>query len=303
MAFTLLAATFPLRAEAAPPAAAPSSSGYDVGLIRGEAQVRPNDNRVLLRSEALPGTAGGPVLTFRVKGAGLWATGTWLWEGADKRPADILLFDRLTLRLRVVGPKPPGDVSVALTSLPLPKATTAAGAATVPASPPARAVAASVRLSDFVDGLADGEWHTLHVPLTALRQTPNGLDPARVDGLTFSTWNEDADFTLYVAQARFEKTPPPAPPPPLPPAESRHRVRLEKVKALAKRITPPMTRSEVEALFPVRDGGFAPYGVTRYVCGDEVMVEVPYDATGGPGDRENRVSGPVKVYRAARRTR
>ena len=59
-----------------------------------------------------------------------------------------------------------------------------------------------------------------------------------------------------------------------------------------------MTRSKVEKIFKQRDGGINGSSSTRYYEGAEVMVEVPYDRTGGAWSPQNRVNGPVIVYRS-----
>ena len=62
-------------------------------------------------------------------------------------------------------------------------------------------------------------------------------------------------------------------------------------------ITNGMTRAEVEKILPAEDGGIQTPNIMRYYEGWEVMVDVPYDQTGGPWKPENRVNGPVHVYR------
>ena len=36
----------------------------------------------------------------------------------------------------------------------------------------------------------------------------------------------------------------------------------------------------------------------RYYFGSEVMIDVPYDTNGGPFQPENKVNGPLRVYRS-----
>ena len=67
---------------------------------------------------------------------------------------------------------------------------------------------------------------------------------------------------------------------------------------LVEKIKPGMTRSRVEEWFKQKDGGLQGQTVTRYYEELEVMIEVPYDLTGGAWSKENRVNGPVKVYRS-----
>jgi hypothetical protein len=58
------------------------------------------------------------------------------------------------------------------------------------------------------------------------------------------------------------------------------------------------TRAQVEQVFTRPDGGISGPHASRYYMGDEVMVEVPYDQTGGAWKPTNRVTGPVKVYKS-----
>jgi hypothetical protein len=49
---------------------------------------------------------------------------------------------------------------------------------------------------------------------------------------------------------------------------------------------------------PQEDGGLSGPSSTRYYFGSEVMVEVPYDQTGGAWKQQNKMNGPIKVYRS-----
>ena len=62
-------------------------------------------------------------------------------------------------------------------------------------------------------------------------------------------------------------------------------------------ITNGMTRGEVEKILPNQDGGLQGPSTMRYYEGWEVMVEVPFDQTGGPWKPENHVNGTVRIYR------
>jgi hypothetical protein len=44
--------------------------------------------------------------------------------------------------------------------------------------------------------------------------------------------------------------------------------------------------------------GFQDRSSTQYFFGSEVMVEAPYDQTGGAWKPQNKVNGPIKVYRS-----
>ena len=73
--------------------------------------------------------------------------------------------------------------------------------------------------------------------------------------------------------------------------------RLAVAQKLADAVPLGMTRTQVEKIFPQSDGGLISSGEGRYYFGSEVMIGVPYDTNGGPFQPENRVSGPLHVYR------
>jgi hypothetical protein len=74
-----------------------------------------------------------------------------------------------------------------------------------------------------------------------------------------------------------------------------HDQRLAEARLLAAAIKPGTTRADVQKVFPLQDGGLMST-TTRYYLGSEVMVEVPFDSTGGFWKPENRVNGLIKVY-------
>ena len=87
-----------------------------------------------------------------------------------------------------------------------------------------------------------------------------------------------------------------------PQGEPSYEIRLQEVQSLAATIAPGTTREDIDRVFPQEDGGVSDSRATRYYLGSEVMVEVPYDQTGGNWKPENRVTGPVKVYRSSMHT-
>ena len=76
-----------------------------------------------------------------------------------------------------------------------------------------------------------------------------------------------------------------------------HEERMALAKKLAESVTLGMTRAQVEKIFPQSDGGAFGSDRGRYYFGSEVMIDVPYDTSGGPFQSENRVKGPLRVYR------
>jgi hypothetical protein len=74
--------------------------------------------------------------------------------------------------------------------------------------------------------------------------------------------------------------------------------RFTQIKALVGGIRVGTRRSDVEKVFPLQDGGISGPSSTRYYAGSEVMVEAPFDQTGGAFSPENRVTGPLSVYRS-----
>lgn len=77
-----------------------------------------------------------------------------------------------------------------------------------------------------------------------------------------------------------------------------HNLRLREATILAAAIRRGTPRSDVEKVFPEEDGGISGPGSTRYYLGSQVMVEVPYDQSGGRWQRGNRVRGALRVYRS-----
>jgi hypothetical protein len=71
-------------------------------------------------------------------------------------------------------------------------------------------------------------------------------------------------------------------------------------KALVSNIHPGLRRADVDAWLKEWDGG--PQGIdsTRYFIEPDIIVEVPYDQTGGTWTPENRVCAPVHVIRRLR---
>ncbi len=110
--------------------------------------------------------------------------------------------------------------------------------------------------------------------------------------------------TRTVAEIVVARAKRPAPPkgPPASAASSQgnldHEQRMQQVRELVSRIKVGMKRSEVEAIFRHKDGGIQHTSLTLYYEDPEVMVEVPFESTGGDWSRENRVNGSVRVYRS-----
>jgi len=77
-----------------------------------------------------------------------------------------------------------------------------------------------------------------------------------------------------------------------------HKAKLEEVKKKASQVSVGMTRSEVELLFREKDGGVQGPSVSRYYEHPEVMIEIPFDQTGGNWNKDNRVTGEPKIYRS-----
>lgn len=74
--------------------------------------------------------------------------------------------------------------------------------------------------------------------------------------------------------------------------------RFREAKKVAASVRIGTARKDIEKIFPQQDGGMSFPGSTRYYLGSEVMVEVPFDQTEGAWKQENKVNGPVKVYRS-----
>jgi hypothetical protein len=74
--------------------------------------------------------------------------------------------------------------------------------------------------------------------------------------------------------------------------------RFQQVSAVAGHIRLGTSRADIEKVFPQQDGGISGPSSTRYYAGSEVMVEVPFDQQGGAWRSQNRVMGPLRVYRS-----
>lgn len=56
-----------------------------------------------------------------------------------------------------------------------------------------------------------------------------------------------------------------------------------------------MKRAEVEKHLPTRDGGLQESTLTRYVATPRMIVEIPFDSTGGPWSPDNRVLSEIRL--------
>jgi hypothetical protein len=77
-----------------------------------------------------------------------------------------------------------------------------------------------------------------------------------------------------------------------------HEQRIQQAGQLVSKIKQGTIRVDIEKMFPQRDGGVSAPNSTRYYLGSEVMVEVPYGQTGGMWKPQNRLNGPIRVYRS-----
>jgi hypothetical protein len=81
-------------------------------------------------------------------------------------------------------------------------------------------------------------------------------------------------------------------------AHPSHQQRIQQARLLVSKIKQGTARADIEKMFPQEDGGLMGSGSTRYYLGSEVMVEVPYDRVGGSWNPQNKLNGPIKVYRS-----
>jgi len=77
-----------------------------------------------------------------------------------------------------------------------------------------------------------------------------------------------------------------------------HEQRIQQSRHLVSKIKQGTIRADIEKMFPQEDGGLMGSGSTRYYLGSEVMVEAPYDQTGGTWKPQNKLNGPIRVYRS-----
>jgi len=77
-----------------------------------------------------------------------------------------------------------------------------------------------------------------------------------------------------------------------------HEQRIQQARRLVSKIKQGTIRADIEKMFPQQDGGLSGPGSTRYYLGSEVMVEALYDQTGGAWKPQNKLNGPIRVYRS-----
>lgn len=152
----------------------------------------------------------------------------------------------------------------------------------------------------------DGCWPVLAAFRVARSPRPSGSDGYLLPGFLEHGWDADRDSVALLI--RHTLSDPKSYKPQfdkwlyaakiLAPDLIGHEKRVEWAKKAAAGISPGTTRADVEKVFVKQDFGLSGLGGTRYYVGAEVMVEVPYDRTGGNWKPENRVNGPLKVYRS-----
>ena len=72
---------------------------------------------------------------------------------------------------------------------------------------------------------------------------------------------------------------------------------LKLAKTLIAGIKQGTTRGGFEKIFRQQDGGAMSTSDMRYYFGNEVMIHVPFDATGGGLKPSNRINGPITIRR------
>ena len=86
-------------------------------------------------------------------------------------------------------------------------------------------------------------------------------------------------------------------------AQSDGKVSLLSIDPVVENIKPGMTRLEIESKLTDRDGGPQSINSTRYYrSAGGLIIEVPYDQTGGTWASTNRVNGPVSFWPGSRNT-
>jgi hypothetical protein len=146
----------------------------------------------------------------------------------------------------------------------------------------------SVTTAGYLSAVVCGPVRSLGIPLgngdekpikTYLKELQASTDPWTLRTMRDLGW-----------QVKHPELDPTSPPP-------NHARRMSEARRLAISIPVGTTRAQVEKVFTRPDGGLSGPSASRYFMGDEVMVEVPYDQTGGAWKPTNRVNGPIKVYR------
>ena len=106
-------------------------------------------------------------------------------------------------------------------------------------------------------------------------------------------------ITLFLLLS-FGCSPAPESKPPEISTDAAYEAKLSEVEKKAEQVTLGMARSKVELLFLEKDGGAQTLLRSRYYEHPEVMIEIPFDRTGGNGNANNRVTGLPMIYRSHR---
>jgi hypothetical protein len=77
-----------------------------------------------------------------------------------------------------------------------------------------------------------------------------------------------------------------------------HEMAIEGFRSIAGQVPIGMTRAEVEQIFIYLQGGVQGPGKTQYVETPMIVIEVPFDQAGGAWRPTNRVTAPLRVFRA-----
>jgi hypothetical protein len=193
-------------APAAGAAAAPAASNMaaDGGIWNGDGvgnsakgwsdcDKKPDCKAVL---EVAPGAGkdGTVGIKFQGEGAGFVGMG-WNWFGwyPENAGTDVSEQKQLSLWIRLVGASP--------------ELTPELSAVTVSIGGSNKKNSASVPLSDYAKGAADGAWHKVTIPLADLKKGEGkSLDLKSVWELRIGTWSASPrKFEIYVDDIAFEK--------------------------------------------------------------------------------------------------
>ena len=179
-------------------AARPRLAAAQVVVWNGESSSRggspgagwsvPSSKDIFLKTQSHVAHSGRSALQWRVFAKAQWAECGWEWLGwwPQSRGTDISPKKKLTFWVRVLGEHKPRDLNVALKSSDKKKQ--------LP----------TVNVRRYNADYADGKWHQIKIPLKDMFNARSNFNAKKASQIFLGTWNEQADFSIYVDDIAFE---------------------------------------------------------------------------------------------------
>jgi hypothetical protein len=84
------------------------------------------------------------------------------------------------------------------------------------------------------------------------------------------------------------------------PLESNFELRVGEIQKRIAEFPFGTQRNQVEDFFKTKDGGLSTVSKTRYFEMPGILVDVPYDDSGGQYSSKNRVNGVIRIHKGCR---